>query len=198
MDNWSQHKQLMELREVMENVLREQNRDRFGLQAFIIVRLKQFNIHENEPKDILNESAKRVKSQIDSGKTIENMPAYIRATAFNIIREYSRKQRQNYQVQRKLFILDSGEYLDNELYHIPPEIRLQLRAAWNKLALRYRVIVYNRAVKGYTFREIANELCCIGIENTSDSQTVNKITRQYHRAILRLSSQIDKSNLLVE
>jgi RNA polymerase sigma factor (sigma-70 family) len=195
-ENFSRHKNLLELRDVIEDILNEKSGDTFAIRRFIIRLLNQFHLSQYDYQEIVSEVNKRLQLKIKSSeheyKPISNMPAFIRQTAFNIVREYSRKEKRNRKIERR--ISDTPEYyLAEETYPASPQVleKLEkLREAWQNLSLRHRTIVYNKVIKGYTLREIAEEMLIKGLETDCNQKTQNKISRQYHRTIDRLRSQI--------
>jgi RNA polymerase sigma factor (sigma-70 family) len=65
-----------------------------GFQKFIKARLKSFNLNgQYSPDDIVNECFLRWHKAVEDGKEIPVLDGWMRKTAFNVIRELSRRNR---------------------------------------------------------------------------------------------------------
>ncbi|MCC5640789.1 hypothetical protein LC593_34170 [Nostoc sp. CHAB 5844] len=191
LEDFQKHKNLLELREIIGNALNEQSNDEFALRKFTIRLIQQFHLHNFDYQEILIESALRAKSKIESGQHILSITAYFRQIVLNVIREYSRKEKRNYQLHQKLSYFSEEEDPAKNLYCVTPKIQVQLERVWQELESKYQMIVYKRAVEGYTFKEIAKELFEQGLEPACDQRVVNNIRQHYYHSLRRLRNQID-------
>jgi RNA polymerase sigma factor (sigma-70 family) len=81
-------------------LLKPDNPDAYSLLTHIQRCLKQFNLSQRyHPNDILHDTYLRAIEGLEAGKKIENCLAWIRATAYNIIREYSRDAQKSHLVE---------------------------------------------------------------------------------------------------
>jgi DNA-directed RNA polymerase specialized sigma24 family protein len=56
--------------------------------------LRQFQLQNNrDAYEVFSETYKRAAEVLDAGRTIDNIPAWFRTTAFNVVREWSRSSR---------------------------------------------------------------------------------------------------------
>jgi len=84
----------------IQALLKSDNPDAYSILTYIKRCLKQFNLSQlYQPNEILNETYVRAIKSIESGKKIENCLAWIRGTAFNIIREFSREAQRSHLVE---------------------------------------------------------------------------------------------------
>lgn len=81
-------------------LLQSDNSDAYSLLTYIQRCLKQYNLSQRyQPNDVLNETYIRGIYYLNSGKIIENCLAWIRVTALNIVREYSRDAQKSHLVE---------------------------------------------------------------------------------------------------
>ena len=81
-------------------LLQSDNPDAYSLLTYIQRCLKQFNLSQRyHPNDILNETYVRGINCLKSGKAIKNCLAWIKVTAYNIIREHSRDAQKSHLVE---------------------------------------------------------------------------------------------------
>ncbi|NEO57498.1 MAG: sigma-70 family RNA polymerase sigma factor [Okeania sp. SIO3B5] len=72
---------------------RRNNRESDSLFVYIWMRLKQYKLNKfYQQNDILNEVYLRGIKALEEGKTINSLSGWIRGTAYNYIRELSRKE----------------------------------------------------------------------------------------------------------
>lgn len=84
----------------IQALLQSKNSDAYSILTYIQRCLKQFNLSQlYQPNDILHETYLRGINCINSGKKIENCLAWIRGTAFNIIREFNREAQKSHLVE---------------------------------------------------------------------------------------------------
>lgn len=74
-------------------LLRRNSHESDSLFVYIRMRINQFRLNKfYQPNDILNEVYKRAIKALEEGKTINSVSGWIRGTAYNYIRELSRKE----------------------------------------------------------------------------------------------------------
>ncbi len=89
--------QLKLLAEIVNDTLSEEWYESTRKIFFFIKRsLRQFKLDgQLQESDVLLDTYLRVRKKIESGESIQNMPAYLNRVAFNIIREKSKKQKKS-------------------------------------------------------------------------------------------------------
>lgn len=77
-----------------EKLLRRDDPESYLLYAFLKRTLKQFHLDKfYEPNDILNEVYCRTIKALEKGTIIHSFSGWVRATGFNCVREFSRKEK---------------------------------------------------------------------------------------------------------
>lgn len=129
-----------------------------NLRKNILGRLKQFHLQGiYEPDDVLNEVVIRFMRTLLKEKKIFNPEAWIRITAYNIIRELSRKQKcQNLDHNTHESMVASGE--DISLYLTQQEESERIHDALKKLSPETQYLLELRFFKGFSWQEIAQYL----------------------------------------
>lgn len=163
-----------------------ENPDAHTILPFIRRSLKQFHLDDRfDVYDILNETYLRAVKLMTTGTEIRSPLAWVRKTAFNVIREISREQ--------KRYLLIDPDQVESELVveaiweYLIPEDSLDancetVMSALQALGLRDRELLNLRFVEGLTWREIGERLAVNGEPLQNDAA----LRQQGHRALKRL------------
>lgn len=146
----------LHLDRIVAEVLNGATDDVYLMLPFIAWKLKQFRLdHQYDPCDIFLDAYNRAVKAIDKGEQIHNIPGWLKSTAFNIIREYSRKAQ-----QIKTESMEHQQFADLSEPCITDEI-LEMRLAWlltalSELKMTDREILHLR-MQGLSYEEIAQQ-----------------------------------------
>lgn len=131
------------------------------LIPFIRIILRRFLLDGYyQPDDVLNECFLRLKSK----KPIKNIPnteAWLRVTAYHIIREYSRKRKRETLIPNEMYEeipdLNSNSYVESleEYEHLREEYE-HLREAFLQLPTDKQELLSLHLVRGLSWNEIAD------------------------------------------
>ncbi|NET39205.1 MAG: sigma-70 family RNA polymerase sigma factor [Cyanothece sp. SIO1E1] len=153
-----------------------------ALQNFIARRLRQYRITEVDIDYILNEAYMRGCRMIESGKTIDNIAAWLRYTTFRIIQETARNQNKIRNLSEKL--IGEGEFYVRSESLNAAEVAEQLeiiRIAMQQLGPMDQTIIRLRFFEGLSWQDIAQRL---GEDGTVLSQAT--LRKRAQRALSRL------------
>ncbi|WP_413164834.1 RNA polymerase sigma factor [Capilliphycus salinus ALCB114379] len=172
--------------------------------AFIRARLKQFNIQQAYSEAcILNEVYLRAMNKIQQGETIAIPNAWIRATAYNYIRELNRDWHklvhcENYQNYHRF----SPEVEETEHYLISlikkEELKLEqtlIRQAFKQLPLSEQQLLHLKIINGFSWKQIQDlseyQHCSLATLRKRKQRALEKLHRLYH--ILGDSTEISSA-----
>ena len=137
--------------EEFEALLDSDNPDSVAMFGFIRRIIKQFELNSNV-SDILHEVYLRGINTEISGKEIDNPLAWMRSTAYNIVRELSREEIKNYKLSNKLETAEN-QYCQISCNEIDDIIE-RIQKTWEKLKIEDREILEMRIINGYSWKEI--------------------------------------------
>jgi DNA-directed RNA polymerase specialized sigma24 family protein len=139
-----------------------------------------------EPKDVLNEVLLRAINKINSGDEIPNLLAWCRSTAFNVIREWSRKEQQHLKTQVKYeFNFDTySKDLGLEVIERYDEYK-KLSDTLKELNSVESELLISRA-SGKSWKEIAKEFIACENEIGDIDIVASRLAQQYSRLIKEL------------
>jgi DNA-directed RNA polymerase specialized sigma24 family protein len=135
-----------------------------SMLAFVSRSLAQFNLQDSyTPTWILNEAYIRRVKQITTGETIVNPLAWVRATAYNIIREESRKNKRLVSLEEN--VIES--HFNNNTIILEEEIDEnfeRVKFAFNRLEPEEKQILNLKIIRGFSWKEIVQYLILEGRE----------------------------------
>ncbi len=173
---------------VNDTLSEERNESSRKIFYFIRRSLRQFKLNgQRQESDILLEAYTRVRKKIESGESIENMPAYLNRVAFNIIREKSRKQKKAEDLHIRLINNGYGHpdttsgTEDTDSYKINILIK-----ALEEIKPEDLEIIELRIVKGLSWKEISEHLTSYKNEEYSNNLSVSALRKRGERALKRL------------
>lgn len=129
---------------------------------------------------VLNETYLRGISQIHKGEVIKNLPAWVRKTAYNVVRELKRDQQKAVPFEEHQHVLEadqssiSSEDLEDDL--------ATLRMAFQLLDPQDQKLLNLKVVEGLSWREIREILYREG----RGDHTESVLRKRKERALLRL------------
>lgn len=149
------------LDKAIEEILGKDNPYAYSVLTFIHQRLRQYNLGKwMEAHDVLHDAYRRGKTAEDQGKTIHNPHAWLKSTAFNIIRERSRAWSSistDPQVMEEL--LPDGTRPEQALIQKEDVKKLQATIAVLAKADPYAFrLLYLRTIREYSWQEISDLL----------------------------------------
>lgn len=137
-----------------------ESQDCIATWKFIHSRIIQFHLN-CDAHSVVNEAYLRGINTINDGKEIYSPLAWMRSTAFNIIRERSRKQNKvNYDSPFLENYLDNIHIEADSITMIDPEVKHLLDAALTSLKPKEQEVLKLRWIDGLSWREIAYKLSC--------------------------------------
>ena len=182
-------KQLELLTKVVNDTLSEEWEESTRKIFFFIKRsLLQFKLNgQLQESDILLEAYIRVRQKIESGESIQNMPAYLNRVAFNIIREKSKKQKKAEDLHIRLINNGYGHpdttsgTDDTDSY----KINVLLKAL-EELKPEDFEIIQLRIVNGLSWKEISEYLTSSENKEHSKNLSASALRKRGERALKRL------------
>ena len=138
-----------------------------SLFVYIWMRINQFRLNKfYQPNDILNEVYKRGIKALEEGKTINSVSGWIRGTAYNYIRELSRKksktksfeelsEKESKYVTKSLNLLQKYATIQDRFEKANNKIEL-LNEALKKLTLEEQRLLNYKEIQGLSWQEIAS------------------------------------------
>lgn len=180
----SSDRQRYRLDRIVAEVLNGETDELHQILPFIAWKLHQFHLeHQYDPRDIFLDAYNRAVKAIEKGEEIRSVPAWLKSTAFNIIREYSRKagklRTEPLQDQK---LPNAPDYCDTD------EL-LEIRLAWlltalAKLKTADQEILHLR-MQGLSYEEIAQQR---GGTVAALRQKVSRLLKQLRQS----ASEIDE------
>jgi RNA polymerase sigma factor (sigma-70 family) len=152
---------------------------------FIYQMLRQFNINDVDASDILLEVYLRGRRAIESGKTIQNIAAWARKTAYNII---VLSQRRDKNTPKPLCIEEISPYIEPTSEDLNSDFEA-IEVALQQLKPIDQTIIRLRFLEGLSWQEIAERL---GESETIISQAA--LRKRAQRALNRLRSNFHSVN----
>lgn len=151
-------------------LLKPQNPHGMSLRFFITQKLYQFNLNTSySENDILHEAYLRGVALSKSGTSIQRPCAWLRKTAYNVIREHSRSQHRHSsieldglteleqaQIEHQYFVLSiSNALLGDKVLDVHLESVMRI---WQELQPSERKIILLKYVEDLSWREVAEKL----------------------------------------
>jgi RNA polymerase sigma factor (sigma-70 family) len=169
-DHFAQQKQRLD--EEMRALLYFRNPDTYSVITSVQRSLRQFHLEGYyEVSDILHEAYCRGIKSIQAGKTVERWLAWIRSTAFNIIRESSKKEQKSQSIDSNSPYLESILHMTQESLIEDREIDDNLKALQQSLKMINKgdaKLLKLQHLEGLSWREIAQRLVAEGGEAQSE------------------------------
>lgn len=170
-------------------------KDHLVLWAFLKRTLKQFKLDSMYSEtDVIDKTDKITQEKIESGETIDNPPGWFRKTAFNVIRNLSKKETNQRKNIKKLHNnIETAYYPESLINEDYSEEQVEaLCRNWNGLSEQERRILILREVKELSWKQVANQLV---IENheIDNSRLVDRVRQKGNRALAKLRKLVKKS-----
>jgi DNA-directed RNA polymerase specialized sigma24 family protein len=127
-----------------------------------------------EPREIFNETYIRAIKHLELGKEIPNITAWFRSTSYNIVREYSRKEK------RQLEICSKYEFNFSQYSLSSSKEFIHLFDALKKLKPIDRELLISHAT-GISWEQIAKNLINRGDEEGDIKTVANKLAKRHSR-----------------
>lgn len=173
-----------------------------SMLAFINRSLRQFNLNDSyTAEEILSDAFIRGVESIESGKTIDSSLAWMRATAFNIIRERSRTQKRILQLEESWL----GD-LQNQTIDIDEQLIYQcewVEVAFAMLSPEEKKLLMLKIWQNLSFREIAQWYHSQGFVDITEAtlrkrkeRTIKRLRKIYHSLELQSIIQNQFQKLL--
>ena len=150
-------------------------------------RMQQYHLSpQYHSYEIFTEAYLRIVKRIEAGEIIDSLPASLKITILRITQEYSRKQKSQRNLKKKL---ETTTDIFEEISICDDEIEsnlLKLQAALKQLRPQELLILRLRVVEGFSWSEIGDYLARSGEakENTPNLRSV--VRKKGHRALQRL------------
>ncbi len=155
-----------------------------SMLAFIKRSLAQFNLTNSySPTWVLNEAYMRGIKLMAKGEQIEKPLAWIRATAYNIIREQSRERNRFLQLEESMIEIHVNASLAVS-EEIEEELLKRVNLAFEKLELEEKEILILKEVKDLSWKEIQLHLILQGKEVQNEAT----LRKRKERALKHLRS----------
>ncbi|MEM1308648.1 MAG: hypothetical protein AAF722_16735 [Cyanobacteria bacterium P01_C01_bin.70] len=182
--------QLELLNEVVKRSLSlEEVKTSSNLIFFIRRSLNQVGLYPDwQESEILVEAYLRVRRQINAGKTIHNLPAYLARTSQLIILEKYRLRQRHVRIAQKLSGRRSRE-LAIEAPYTESVNQTTINLMWSSfdsLSERDQQVITLRIIRGHSWKEIAYILVELGIEPKHTAALIMKLRKQGERALEKL------------
>ncbi|WP_036489762.1 RNA polymerase sigma factor [Myxosarcina sp. GI1] len=185
----NKQEQLELLAKIVNDTLSEEWDESTRKIFFFIKRsLRQFKLDgQLQESDILLDSYLRVRKKIESGESIQNMPAYLNRVAFNIIREKSKKQKKSEDLHIRLINNEHGhpdttsETDGSDSYQIT-----SLLKALEELKSEDFELIQLRIVKGLSWNEISDYLNSSQDNENQKKLSTRTLRKRGERALKRL------------
>ncbi len=182
-------KQLELLAKVVNDTLSEEWDESTRKIFFFIKRsLRQFKLDgQLQESDILLEAYLRIRQKIESGESIQNMPAYLNRFAFNIIREKSKKQKKSEDLHIRLINNGHGHPDTTSGTDNTDSYKMNiLIKALEKLKPEDFELIQLRIVKGLSWNEISEYLNSSKHNENNKYISASGLRKRGERALKRL------------
>ncbi|MCC5611936.1 hypothetical protein LC612_35695 [Nostoc sp. CHAB 5834] len=155
-----------------------------SMLAFIKRSLAQFNLTNSySPTWVLNEAYMRGIKLIAKGEQIDKPLAWVRATAYNIIREQSRERNRFLQLEESMIEIHVNASLANSC-EIEEELFKRVSLAFDKLELEEKEILSLKMINDLSWKEIKSYLSSKGKEVQNEAT----LRKRKERALKHLRS----------
>lgn len=176
-----------ELNDLVTEIMSEESATAYSLFSFVYLKLRQFNLTSQvEVHEIFVEAYLRGINVIEKGGTIERPSAWLKGTAFNIIREYSRKTKKEYPSDSSL--IDNLPNNEFNKFNEAEEIEKHLNAVQKSLTILRKEnqdeakLIYLKNINGLTWKQIREILIQEEGDNAPSIETLRKRgSRALHR-----------------
>lgn len=193
----TQKKQLELLSQLISDALSEKwDESTRKIFFFIKGRIHQFKLDgQLQESDVLIDAYLRIRKKIESGELIQNMPAYLNRVALNIIREKSKKQQKDENLQIRLINNNHGNpdttsRADNTDSY---KITILLKAL-EELKPEDVELIKKRIVQGLSWRDISEISSSKNEEDISES-TLRKRGERALKRFRKAYFSVDKNIL---
>ncbi|KAF3888081.1 MULTISPECIES: RNA polymerase sigma factor [Nostocales] len=183
------------LSRIITNAMDKSSNDIYGVRGFIIKRIQQFNLNaEINYTTVLAEAYYRIYAQIiNKDKEIQNMESYIRKVAINFLIETLRKRQREWNCGQRLARMSLKEHLNAEYEKLDKAFtKSQIAKALKKLEKRQRTLFRLRVYADWSYGDIATYFVRLGWEQSSNSTTHNKLSKQYSRILEKLRDSLSE------
>ncbi|MBE9178117.1 sigma-70 family RNA polymerase sigma factor [Oculatella sp. LEGE 06141] len=179
--------QLHQFDEEIASLLKKQNPRARSLFAFIQRTLRQFHLEGiHSEAEIFNEAYVRGATLASAGTVINSPKAWMRQTAFNVIRELSRQSRRYQSTDYEH--CESGEILPLLEDAIALDIQAVLLAL-HALEPGDRCVIKLKAIESLSWKEVKERLIAMG----EKPQTEAALRKRGQRAMQRLREEYHKN-----
>lgn len=138
--------------------------------SFYRLRLQQFGLLGSyEPDEVINEAIYRLHHALENGEKINSIQPWLRATGFNIIREYSREQKK----YRSLNVFSKNLELIT-LPEQPDSVYVHLYQALHELSEENKNLLILRFFKQLSYVEMVQHLAIKGVQ-VSDATILQRV-----------------------
>jgi DNA-directed RNA polymerase specialized sigma24 family protein len=143
--------------------------------------LRQFHLQDNrDAYEVFSETYKRAVDFLDSGRSISNIPAWFRTTAFNVVREWSRSSQREACEPYDFIERTRNASVD---FIAAPLAVLDMLKIFNQLdRIDQRILELNAS--GLSWKEVAD---CLN-HDEENSFTADSVAQRASRARRRLRS----------
>jgi RNA polymerase sigma factor (sigma-70 family) len=171
----------------IQSLLTPQNPRARSLHSFIKRTLKQFHLDGFYTEfDIFNQAYLRGVSLTRSGTAINNPKAWMRTTAYNVIREYHRRRRRyRTSAYDELAEADRARREIEFTQVLEADIELDIQAvasSLTELSPEDRQLIGLRVVEGLSWKEVSQRLVALGENQPSEAS----LRKRGQRALCRL------------
>lgn len=182
--------QLNRLHEVVVELLSSKGDSTSQRLLFFIKRtLRQFNIdHQFHEKEIVIEAYERTRKRVETGEVIENLPGWLKAVSYNIIREYNRKVNQSRTLPVQLSHNTSYSLPETSSEFIDSQRIEALLAALSQIKSEDEDLLILRLVKGFSWQQISEYLEEKDKE-TGKRHPAQNLRKRGERALARLKQK---------
>lgn len=173
-----------QLDQIVSEVLNDEQKNLYHILPFIEWKLRSCGLqHKYDARDIFLESYERAVKAIERQEVIRHLPAWFKATSFNIIREYARKAG-----KLKMTSLDNQQLANVPAPCISDEI-LEAEVSWLLDALKQLKpedqALLEMRMQGYSYEEIVRQR---GGTVTALRQKVSRLLKQLRQSAKQLDA----------
>ncbi len=161
-------------------IINPKNSEGLSIHVFVKSRLRQFKLDQKHNNvDILLECYQRLNKALEQGKSITNLKAWIRSTAYNYIRELKREEKRHVEYQD--YLVDNqtnnqclSEEETNKQYQM-------IQEALSTLPLSDQELILWKEVNGLSWKAIQ-----LRLEKKGKSIHIDTLRKRKSRAIKNL------------
>lgn len=135
--------------------------------------------------DIFLEAYTRAIDKLKTGYIIQDYISWLKGTAFNIIKELSKKNSSKKKLEFLLINNEKNEICNQIHKEAEQKVDIILQS-FQKLSFKDRQILTLSIIEGLSFHEIGDRLVTGGQEKQNNEALQNKLRQHKHRALKRL------------